>query len=50
MDYKTIYVKGHALKIYSDDYIRKNGKKCDEITIGYGGVGGQLRGAMSDGV
>ncbi len=41
MDYKTIYVKGHALKIYSDDYVRENGKKVDEITIGYGGVGGQ---------
>ncbi len=38
---KIIYVKGHALKIYSDDYVRENGKKVDEITIGYGGVGGQ---------
>lgn len=41
MEDKIIYVKGHALKIYSDDYVRQNGKKCDEITIGYGGVGGQ---------
>ena len=41
MEDKIIYVKGHALKIYSDDYVRQNGKKCDEITIGYGGIGGQ---------
>lgn len=38
---RILYIKGHELKIYSDDYVRKNGKKCDEITIGYGGVGGQ---------